>query len=375
MNSNNNYIIPEILIQLFNALFKKYQITSMKDLLNEKLLKKLILEIEPNLQNIPSNNKIDITEDNSFGIKYANFDIIINCIDRYKNNSPEKERYTSNFNFKKLIDINDLLNSEKENLILLFEMIFFLTYISSKKDNFLDKLNDLEDVRLINCFFNIIEKYIILKGEDTINQSNLSKLEKSYIFSNQINKIKEDYEKEIKSLINIIKDNENKILILRNKNENLEKILNETENKLKDKEREFEMLKKSQTQNLKYQEQLFKDNLANSDLINKLSEKEYEINEIKNEFEKLKKSNNEIISNLTDKNEILENKIKEYENFQLKYEKLKNKYNNLNNNNNNNENQSDLILKENQILHNQIEKLMSELYKKNNLNLKKKIKN
>ena len=108
-----------------------------------------------------------------------------------------------------------------------------------------------------------------------------------------------------------------------------------------------------QTQNLKYQEQLFKDNLANSDLINKLSEKEYEINEIKNEFEKLKKSNNEIISNLTDKNEILENKIKEYENFQLKYEKLKNKYNNLNNNNN--ENQSDLILKENQILHNQIE--------------------
>ena len=167
-------------------------------------------------------------------------------------------------------------------------------------------------------FFNIIEKYIILKGEDTINQSNLSKLEKSYIFSNQINKIKEDYEKEIKSLINIIKDNENKILILRNKNENLEKILNETENKLKDKEREFEMLKKSQTQNLKYQEQLFKDNLANSDLINKLSEKEYEINEIKNEFEKLKKSNNEIISNLTDKNEILENKIKEYENFTIK---------------------------------------------------------
>ena len=151
MNSNNNYIIPEILIQLFNALFKKYQITSMKDLLNEKLLKKLILEIEPNLQNIPSNNKIDITEDNSFGIKYANFDIIINCIDRYKNNSPEKERYTSNFNFKKLIDINDLLNSEKENLILLFEMIFFLTYISSKKDDFLDKLNDLEDVHLINC--------------------------------------------------------------------------------------------------------------------------------------------------------------------------------------------------------------------------------
>ena len=56
-------------------------------------------------------------------------------------------------------------------------------------------------------------------------KSNLSKLEKSYIFSNQIYKIK-DYEKGIKILIKIIKDNENKILILQNKNENFEKILN-----------------------------------------------------------------------------------------------------------------------------------------------------
>ena len=66
-----------------------------------------------------------ITEDNSFGINFENFDIIINCIDYYKNNSPKKEKYTSNFNFKKLIDVNNLLNSKKENLILLFEMNFF----------------------------------------------------------------------------------------------------------------------------------------------------------------------------------------------------------------------------------------------------------
>ena len=92
----------------------------MKDLLREKLLKKLILE-KGLIFNIPSNNKMDITEDNSFFINFENFDIIINCIDYYKNNSPEKERYTSNFNFKKLIDLKNLLNSEKENLILLFK--------------------------------------------------------------------------------------------------------------------------------------------------------------------------------------------------------------------------------------------------------------
>ena len=45
MNSSNNYLIPEILNQLFNIIFKKYQVTLMKDLLSEKLLKKLILEI------------------------------------------------------------------------------------------------------------------------------------------------------------------------------------------------------------------------------------------------------------------------------------------------------------------------------------------
>lgn len=357
---------PDIMLSLLNRLFenalKPRGLKSLSELTNEKLLKKIILEIEPNIE--ANGNKIDITDDASFGIRYANIVSIITAIENYKNKSPEKDRFTINTNFKNIIIVNDLLKNNKEQLIILSELLLFLSSISSKKDFYLDKLGEIDDMKICNAFFGVIEKYLVIdKNDDTINQSHL---EKSYIFSSQMNKMKEEYEKQIAGLISIIKENENKISQLQTRNDQLEKSVNDYDLRLKDKERELEMIKTTQNQNFKYQEQLFKDSITNSELMNQLNQKEMELNEMKNTLATERKKYNEDIEAFKDKNEILEEKLKEIKNVQTKYEKLNIKYKEINSSGSTsaskmNEKTKDYLVKENQNLQAQMEKIMKEL--------------
>lgn len=359
-------VTEETMLTLLNCLFesslKPKGLKSLTELTNEKLLRKLIIEIEPNIE--ANNNKIEITDDMSFGIRYANIVGIITAVENYKNRSSEKDRFTLNTNFKNLIIVNGLLKNDKDQLLLLSELLLFLSAISSKKDYYLDRLSEIDEMKIYNVFFQVIEKYLVIeKNDDTINQSHL---ERSYVFSTQLNKVKEDYEKQIASLIQIIKDNESKVLSLQSKNETLEKNLNETELRLKDKERELEMIKNTQNQNFKYQEQLFKDSITNSELTNQLHQKEIEINELKNQYSLEKKKFDEEVLGYKDKIDILEEKLKEIKNVQSKYEKLNNKYKEINMNSNISSKNSfektkEFLTKENQNLQMQIEKIMKEL--------------
>lgn len=358
----NTDIMLSLLNRLFESALKPKGLKSLNELTNEKLLKKIILEIEPNIE--ANGNKIDITDDASFGIRYANIVSIITAIENYKNKSPEKDRFTMNTNFKNIIIVNDLLKNNKEQLILLSELLLFLSSISSKKDFYLDKLGEIDDMKICNAFFAVIEKYLVIdKNDDTINQSHL---EKSYIFSSQMNKMKEEYEKQIAGLISIIKENESKISQLQSRNDQLEKSVNDYDLRLKDKERELEMIKTTQNQNFKYQEQLFKDSITNSELMNQLNQKEMELNEMKNILERERKKHNEDIETYKDKNEILEEKLKEIKNVQTKYEKLNIKYKEINNSGSTavskmNDKTKDYLVKENQNLQTQMEKIMKEL--------------
>ena len=357
----NADIMLSLLNRLFESALKPKGLKSLNELTNEKLLKKIILEIEPNIE--ANVNKIYITDDASFGIRYANIVSIITAIENYKNKSPEKDRFTMNTNFKNIIIVNDLLKNNKEQLIILSELLLFLSSISSKKDFYLDKLGEIDDMKICNAFFAVIEKYLVIdKNDDTINQSHL---EKSYIFSSQMNKMKEEYEKQIAGLISIIKENESKISQLQSRNDQLEKSVTDYDLRLKDKERELEMIKTTQNQNFKYQEQLFKDSITSSELMNQLNQKEMELNEMRNILEKERKKYNEDIETYKDKNEILEEKLKEIKNVQTKYEKLNIKYKEINSSGSTaskmNEKTKDYLVKENQNLQTQMEKIMKEL--------------
>jgi chromosome segregation ATPase len=285
-----------------------------------------MLNSEPKLEKI--GGRMEINNDSNFGIRYANIVSILNCLEKYLSKSPEKDRFSpQTSDFKNLIIINDLLKNDKDQIIILAEILLLLSSISSKKEYYLDKMSELEDMRYVNAFFTHIEKYILLdsKMDETINNLNQSMFDKSYMVNVQYSKQKEEFERERESLIKTIKENERVIIKLNEKNENLEKTLSDMEMKYKDKEREFEIARNSQHFNLKVQEEMFKDNMVNSELVSQLNSKDAEISDLKREHELAIKKMLEEIKKIQEKCESYEDKIMEMKSLKVQNEKLNSK--------------------------------------------------
>ncbi len=182
-------------------------------------------------------------------------------------------------------------------------------------------------MRYVNAFFTHIEKYILIDNrmDETMNNLNQSMFDKSYMINVHFTKQKEEFERERESLIKTLKDSERVISKMNEKNENLEKNLTEMEMKYKDKEREFEISKSSQNFNLKVQEEMFKDNITNSELISQLNQKENELTDLKREHELVIKKMNEDMKKLKEKLESHEDKITELKSLKVQNEKLNSK--------------------------------------------------
>ena len=162
---------------------KNKPIEDLQELSNESTLYSLILEIEPNFEKNPINNKIELTIDSSPEIRYNNFNLIFNAMVNYKNGSKSKDKFTKETNFAKYISINDLINNDIQQLIKVAEMLCFLTIITSNKNYFIEKINEIEDNRLSNFYYSIIEKYITFKIDESISNI-VEKTNVSNIFNN-----------------------------------------------------------------------------------------------------------------------------------------------------------------------------------------------
>lgn len=208
-------------------------------------------------------------------------------------------------------------------MVILAEVIIFLSSISSRKDYYLDKISEFDDIRYVNAFFAHVEKYIVL--DNKFDETNQSHLDRSYMVNTQINKLREEYERERENLYKTIKDNEKEISKLFQKNEVLEKNYQDLETKYKDKERELEIVKSTQTQNMKFHEELFKDNIANSELMSKLNQKELELSDLKRENEAYVKRMNEEIKKLRDKMDAYEDRMQDYKSIKSQNDKLNSK--------------------------------------------------
>jgi chromosome segregation ATPase len=254
----------------------------------------------------------------------------------------------------------------------LAEIILFISSISSKKDFYLDKISELDDIRYVNTYFSHIEKYILL--DNKIDETFQSNMDRSYMMNNQFVKLREEFERERETLIKTIKENEKIINKLNSKNENLERLNLEIGIKLKDKQKELEFFKLNQNQNIRAQEEMFKDNLINSELIIKLNEKEIELNDVKRENEVAVKRLNDDLIRYKEKIEAYDDKLQEYKSFKVQNDKLnlkikelnivkeRNKdYEDIKNNLDHKNKQIENLLKEKQILVNEIEKLRKEI--------------
>ena len=266
---------------------------------------------------------MEISKDESFGIRYANFVSIIKIIENYLSHHADVDKFTSS-SLKGFLIINDILKNEQNQLLILSEILIFLSSISSRKEYYLEKVGELEN-SLCEAFFQIIEKYIFI-DTDAINQSRSMIQDKSGLGTSLYVNISD---KDRANLIQIIKDSEAKISSLKQYIESLEKTKEHLELKYNDKEREIEMLKKSQSKNYQIQEQLINNTITHSELKTEIVEKNLEIEELKKELQLANDRAKEKIKKLTESLELAKDKITDFEGKQVQYEKLNAKYKEL----------------------------------------------
>lgn len=105
------------------------------------------------------------SEKNNFSIKYANFICLLRQMNEYFKNTPENYRFSRNLNINNMINLNEFLRGDQSQIMLISELTLILFSISTKKDSYLDKINNAEQ-NIINNFLYFLEKYLFFDIRD-----------------------------------------------------------------------------------------------------------------------------------------------------------------------------------------------------------------
>ena len=292
--------------------FEKDSIKSIYDLCNEFTLYNLIISIEPNFK------KIELNHGSDYKIKYNNFSKIIETFSNYLIHSPERVYFTTNADFATRLKIDSIIKCQKEQALLLGEMILFLSSISKNRDSF-EKLDKCTNSSL-TLYISIQEKYTTkFNGEE--NKSIDDNNENDNDIDN-IDNAKDNIETVLlcEKLKKEIQD-KNKVIL------QLQSNYDELENKYNTCSQELSQLKYISDTEYMAKEDLINQQILNNSLQNEIKElkitkenlvKEYE-SKIKTLNYKINVSNEKIISleqendkykSLANENELLKEKIK-----------------------------------------------------------------
>ena len=315
-NEEKNSDLISDYISLLNYLFSSLEtnpLNTLNDLSNDSLLYSLIIEIEPNFESTFINDLVLNIEDSE--IKYNNLNLLLNSIDNYIKENQNKDKIKEKIEISENISIKKIINGELDELIKLAEILIFLTIICKNKDNFLQKMNQIDNNNINKLYYSIIEKYIPLKIETNENIiDNIKPIEiniNDLIFDEVKNEenINENISKEKDEINNLTKE----ITKLRTKLEKMEQEKNILKNNNNIKSKKFSEDLTIQKKEIIYNQII---SSKNDDLIESL----------KNENEDLHKT----LDNLHIENQELEAlveklniKIKESD---LDYQKLKEEY-------------------------------------------------
>lgn len=333
MNSNDKE--TDQLIELVNHIFETLKgnpISNPSDLANETLLKKLLLEVEPEIELIVG--KIDIVRDSTFPIRYSNMVLLINCMDSYLEYCYEKSKIVNRVPVKKLILVNELLKGEEYQIFAVLELLILISALSSKKDYFLDKVGECEE-HIINLYLSYAEKYIPLESRNDCNESlininsslirygsmdNSSKI--IGVLNEKLNKKLEENEREKNILLKNINELDSNLREEKKKTQILENKLTELENKQKDYTRELEMVRN--TDNLsKFQQEMLEEAMMISNIKSELKNKEMELEDKCREIVQLKKFHSEEISTMREKVDNLQEQLSSSKDQSKDLEKLR----------------------------------------------------
>ena len=283
-----------------NSIFKMFQsnpIESINELSNAKTLEKLITSIEPNIESV------NITSENDYGLRYANFVSIIDSVMKYLLKHPNSTTFNSKADFKSMLNINDILQKDKNQLILLAEMVIFISSISSNKES----LDNLE-----NCDNDLIALYLNIKEKYTKQNDDYSNIENNI----EEGRIDQNIKQQIEDLTKEIEDKNNKI-------NNLIKLNNELDSKYKDALLQIESAKENEENNSNLKEDLMNEQTKNSTLTNELNELKYENESLKKKLEEEKKSLTFKLNYTQEKLISAESKLENFKALKSENEKLK----------------------------------------------------
>ena len=282
---------------------KENPINNLDDICNEFILKKLILSIEPTF------GEINLNQGSDYAIRYDNFSIIKKAIKKYLSLNPERVNFTSNADFSNSLNEDKLIKKDKEQGILLGEMLLFLSSISSNKDSY-ERLENCDENSL-SLYINIIEKYSKkYESEDENDENNKEEL------TEEEKRLKEYLENE--RMKKELEEKKRMILDLQQKYEDIE-------NKYNDCVLELANIKNNQETEFTAKEDLLDQRTINNSLRNEIKELRTTKETITNEYEakvknlnfKLKLADEKIIS--------LESSLEKYISFKQENDKLKEK--------------------------------------------------
>lgn len=289
------------------AYFKDNPIKNILDLCNEFTLQHLMLSIEPSL------TKVELNRGSEYKIKHNNFSKIMESFSNYLTHNPDRIYFTPNADFISKIKIDGIIKCQKEQAILLGEMLLFLSSISKNKESF-DKVDQCTNESL-SLYVSIQEKYTT-KFTENEGLSGKPSSESFYNNENEAALLCEKLKKEVKD--------KNKAILQLQSNYDI------LEDKYNNCCQELSHLKDVTDNDFSAKEDLLNQQILNNSLKNEIKELQLAKENIKNEYESKMKTINYKLNISNDKILSLEQEIERYKSYVTENERLKEKIKTLN---------------------------------------------
>ena len=294
--------------------FKEKIIKSLYDLCNEFTLYQLMISIEPNLK------KIELEHGSDYSTKHKNFSKIIEILSNYITFHPDRVYFTPEADFTSRLKIDGIIKCQKDQAILIGEMILFLSGISKNRES-IERLDDCTD-QSVMIYFNIQQKYSTKFNNDDENDENIEGEDNN-------NKDKDIENQNIQitllcdKLKNEIQDKNRTIL-------ELQSHYDELENKYNLNNKELTNLKNATDAEFLAKEDLINQQILNDSLNNEIKELKLTNNNIKNEYESKIKALNYKLNVSNEKIVEVQLETEKYKSYVKENQRLKEKINLLN---------------------------------------------
>ena len=304
-------------ISIINSIVSTNKINSSYDITNEHFFKKLVSELDPNIELI--GGEIELIKDSKIGVRYSNFSSIIDCLKAYFNSKGIKEKLDQNFRINILFDETKIINKDNAQIETMLDIILLISYIGSINNKYSHAIP--QDIT--NEIIDYIDKFLSFQSDFSVedNYFPLTKKQSTILME------RSEYKKEKDTLLELTINQDAEI---RRLNDQLN-ILTLEFKKVKVKNEEYELrnnVTNKQSIN-EIQDLWLKSKLENSSLTREIEDFKLENINLTNTIKFNERIHQEDIEKYQNKIEVFEDRLAEFNNLKKQNEKLNTKLKDL----------------------------------------------